>query len=216
MTASPALAPRPAGLPPRRSCASGHSRARRHGGPRRGRSGSWRRATGRARLIEQRVEIRRPRSGAYARDRGLMTRLGETVCVRKMSSPRSGIGRAVPRSSHAVARLGSRPQPRCAPSAWDRVLVKPKRTRAAHLQIGTTGGAHGCPKDSAAERLMTWTAKASATPIAMASPASTKRIGKARNSPAISQRQAVAPVSAIGGDRPMRCEHELPVGRGRG
>ena len=44
---------------------------------------------------------------------------------------------------------------------------------------------------------MTWTAKASATPIAMASPASTKRIGKARNSPAISQRQAVAPA----GDR---------------
>src|SRR5215213_1644309 len=59
---------------------------------------------------------------------------------------------------------------------------------------------------------MTWTAKASATPIAMARPASTKRIGKARNSPAISQRHAVVPVSAIGGDKAMRREQELPVG----
>ena len=68
-----------------------------------------------------------------------------------------------------------------------------------HGAIRPRGAAHGLPEGLAAERLITWTAKGSATPIAMASPGSTKRIGNARNSPAMSQRQAVAPVSAIGG-----------------
>ena len=77
-----------------------------------------------------------------------MTRLGETVSVRNMSSPRSGIGCA---RSPTVARicttgLASAITP-SAISCGIEPLVKAKRARTAYLQIGTAGGAaHRLPE----------------------------------------------------------------------
>ena len=99
-------------------------------------------------LIEHRVEIRRPRSGARARD----------------PRPDDQAGRNRLRAKHVEPqkRDRARPFPDRRAQLHDRArvrdhaerhqlgiesLVKSKRARAAHLQIGTAGGAaHGLPE----------------------------------------------------------------------